>query len=236
MGRHRSTLLVESLTPLQVGTAGVCLSGNSDALLLQTRQPCRWLASTVTGGGMSDMTAALSVRAPRDFTCADPAAVLRQAARQAGIRGRFAGFLTALDLRRAALLEDAAAGVLVLATAGAGNAATPGRSPVAIAEPGTINIIAVLRGRLPDAALVNAAMVVTEAKSLALFEAGIRLPAGDPATGTSTDAVAVACTMDGPEYPYAGPVTTLGSALGRLVTEAVRVSLAGGNLRPLPVT
>jgi adenosylcobinamide amidohydrolase len=81
--------------------------------------------------------------------------------------------------------------------------------------PGTINLVATAPVRLSDAALVNAVMTMTEAKTQAFLDRGI---AG---TGTASDAVAVACPEDGPAEPFGGPRSRVGSALARAVYDAV---------------
>ena len=214
--------------PLQF--PGITLQVSAERIVLRSERPLRFVASTVTGGGIGPARTVLSLRVARNFNCGDPSALLRREARRIGIRGRFVGFLTALDLDRAALLEAEEPRAPVLVTAGTSNAATPGRSPLARLQPGTINTLALVDGALTPAALVATVKVVTEAKTLALVEAGVRTPAGEVATGTSTDAVAIGCTGGGPRIEYAGPVTRVGHTLGRLVTEAVRLSLSGGNL------
>jgi adenosylcobinamide amidohydrolase len=78
-----------------------------------------------------------------------------------------------------------------------------------------VNIVAVLSRRLSGAALVNAVMTVTEAKSQALWEAGF---AG---TGTPSDAVAVLCAPSGPAEAFGGPRSRYGSRLARAVHRAV---------------
>jgi adenosylcobinamide hydrolase len=80
---------------------------------------------------------------------------------------------------------------------------------------GTVNIVAVLGRRLSPAALVNAVMTVTEAKSQALWEAGF------PGTGTASDAVAVLCPAAGPAEAFAGPRSVWGSRLARAAHGAV---------------
>jgi len=80
---------------------------------------------------------------------------------------------------------------------------------------GTVNIIAVLSRRLSRAALVNAVMTVTEAKSQALWEAGFA------ATGTPSDAVADLCPPSGPAEAFGGPRSRWGSRLARAVHRAV---------------
>jgi adenosylcobinamide amidohydrolase len=126
--------------------------------------------------------------------------------------------LTAVDVRLvAASRED---GVAAAATVGLTDpcwAAAADAAP-AIGSPGiagTVNIVAVLSRRLSGAALVNAVMTVTEAKSQALWEAGF---AG---TGTPSDAVAVLCAPSGPAEAFGGPRSRYGSRLARAVHRAV---------------
>jgi iron complex transport system ATP-binding protein len=71
------------------------------------------------------------------------------------------------------------------------------------------------------AALVNAAMTATEVKGLALRDAGILTADGAPASGTSTDAVAVAATGRGRRVQYGGPASPLGWAVARAVRGAL---------------
>jgi adenosylcobinamide hydrolase len=213
---------------------GVTLAVSADRIVLRSEQPLRFIASTTVGGGIGAARAVLALRVARNFNCDNPPALLRHEAAALGLDGRFIGFLTALELERAALLESDEPRLLVLVTAGTSNAATPGRSPVARLRPGTINTLALVDARLTPAALLATVQVATEAKTLALLEAGVRTPEGDIATGTSTDALAIGHTGRGPRVEYAGPVTALGHALGALVTKAVRISLDGGNVTSEP--
>jgi adenosylcobinamide amidohydrolase len=80
---------------------------------------------------------------------------------------------------------------------------------------GTINIMAVLPVAMTDAALVNAVMTMTEAKTQALVEAGV---AG---TGTASDAVCVVVPAAGEEELFGGPRSVWGSRLARAVHAAV---------------
>ncbi|MFG1874113.1 adenosylcobinamide amidohydrolase [Sphaerisporangium sp. NPDC049003] len=93
--------------------------------------------------------------------------------------------------------------------------ASPVRSRTA---PGTINIIVAVPVAMCDAALVNAVMTVTEAKSQALAEAGYAC------TGTASDAVCVAVRSDGPEELFGGPRSTWGARIAR----AVHLSVLNG--------
>ena len=67
-------------------------------------------------------------------------------------------------------------------------------------------------------------MTVTEVKTLALIEAGVKGADGRPATGTSTDAVVVAVTRRGRHEQFGGPV----SDLGWVVAQAAGVALRRG--------
>jgi iron complex transport system ATP-binding protein len=99
-----------------------------------------------------------------------------------------------------------------------------GRSTAEAAAPGTINTIVIVDAEADPAALVNIVITVTEVKSLALASAGMRCPGGEPATGTSTDAVVVAATGRGRRCRFGGPI----SALGWTVARAARTALETG--------
>jgi len=92
-------------------------------------------------------------------------------------------------------------------------------------KPGTINILVVIDGRLKEAAIMNALMTITEAKTAALMDLGIRdAESGRAATGTTSDAAAIAVLDSGRyigEHQYAGTATTIGDSLARLVYDAV---------------
>ena len=87
---------------------------------------------------------------------------------------------------------------------------------------GTINIVAQFPVRLAPGALLNALCTATEAKTQALFDAGV------PGTGTASDAISIACPRIGAEEPFAGPRSRWGARLARAVHAAV---LAGARVR-----
>ncbi len=114
-----------------------------------------------------------------------------------------------------------------LATVGLAYLSAPGRHQVVYtgeAEVGTINQVILVDARLAPPAAVRAATLATEAKTLALFEAGVKTEAGSPATGTSMDTMVVASTGRGPFSRYAGTATLVGHLIGLAVYDAV----AGG--------
>jgi adenosylcobinamide hydrolase len=153
--------------------------------------------------------------------------------------------LTAADITRFTTGHDC--GVSVVATVGLGRpvwpaaqAVSPDRWPegpgspqfagpgpgfaaadTGFAGPGTINVLVVVPVPLSDAALVNAVVTATEAKSQALVEFAL------PGTGTASDAICIAC----PATPsvagraevetYGGPRSPWGAAIARAVHAAV---------------
>jgi adenosylcobinamide amidohydrolase len=185
--------------------------------LWRFRSPLLALSSAPYGGGWGERHWILAVQVAGGYHRTDPADHLAGLARDLGLDGPGIGMLTAVDVRRVtASRED---GVAAAATVGlthpswaaAADAGTTGAAGIA----GTVNIVAVLGRRLSGAALVNAVMTVTEAKSQALWEAGV---AG---TGTPSDAVAVLCTPSGPAEAFGGPRSRYGSRLARAVHRAV---------------
>ena len=106
-----------------------------------------------------------------------------------------------------------------VATVGLGNAERVGhRRAVRRAGYGTINIILRLDAGLTQTAMIEALTMVAQARTAAVLEAGIHVPAG-LATGTGTDCIALACDKGREEY--AGSHTGLGEAIGRATYDAV---------------
>jgi adenosylcobinamide hydrolase len=198
--------------------------------------PLLALSSAPYGGGWGERRWVLAAQVAGGYSRSDPAAHLAELARGLDLDGPGIGMLTAVDVRLVSTCgED---GVVAAATVGISHpawaAAETGAAQTGAAEAGlpetgsvdaapaaaagsggTVNIVAVLSRRLSPAALVNAVMTVTEAKSQALWEAGF------PGTGTPSDAVAVLCPATGPAEAFAGPRSLWGSRLARAAHRAV---------------
>lgn len=199
-----------------------------DVLHVESAEPLHVVSSALVGADLDSTRHVLSLRVPRDFNEPDPAMWLKSRAWERGLWEPFVGLLTAVDLRTVAMAqhEVEACRALALVTAGVSNATAAGRERVGSGgRPGTINIIVIVDAALGRGALVNAAMVATEAKTLAVMEAGVRTAEGLLATGTSTDAIVVAYTGRGESYEFAGPVTPVGHAVGVAVQDAVSQAL-----------
>ena len=189
--------------------------------LWRFRSPLLALSSAPYGGGWGERHWILAAQVTSGYHRTDPAGHLAGLARDLGLDGPGIGMVTAVDVRLVtAGRED---GVAAAATVGlthpswaaAVDAGTTAPATGAPGTAGTVNIVAVLSRRLSRAALVNAVMTVTEAKSQALWEPGF---AG---TGTPSDAVAVLCAPSGPAEAFGGPRSRYGSRLARAVHRAV---------------
>jgi adenosylcobinamide amidohydrolase len=184
-------------------------------LVWRAPAPLRMVASAPHGGGIGVRRWVMNAQVPMSYGRRDPDHHLSRLGVSLGLRGRGVGMLTAADVR--AVSSATEAGVEVFATVGLGHptwaAAPDAQGPVSLV--GTINLVVLLPERLSDAALVNAVATATEAKSQAMFEAGV---AG---TGTATDAVCIACPDDGAPHAFGGPRSVWGARLARAVHGAV---------------
>lgn len=176
-------------------------------------------SSAPVGGGIGERSWVLDVEVPSDYARVDIDAHVGEVAEAAGCTGEGVGLLTA------AAVDDwvhaVEEGVEVVATVGVTRptwAADAGGAHGAW-RPGTINVVAFLPVRLSDAALVNAATTVAEAKAQALVERGV------PGTGTASDAVCLVCPVDGEVEAFGGPRSRWGARLARAVHRAVQVGL-----------
>ena len=189
-----------------------------DVLWVDLGSEHRCLASTVLGGGLGAVRTWVDLQVPSDYARTDPGAHLAELT--AGLAGPVVGMLTAAPVDR---FQDVTVGTArAFATVGLGHPiAAAGRRVVAGPREGTINLLVVIDAALTDAGLVGALQTAVEAKVQALADAGIEATnhAG-LATGTASDAVAVAC-VPGAFVDFAGPATRAGSEVARAVHRAV---------------
>ncbi|MEV4009935.1 adenosylcobinamide amidohydrolase [Nonomuraea angiospora] len=186
------------------------------ALLWEFGPGWRMISSALLGGGIGPREWVLNAQVVAGYSRMDPVDHLLSL----GPEGEGVGMLTAASVDRCVQASDG--GVEAYATVGL-RVPTWAAAPEGSADPelapmrvGTINIVTVLPVAMTDAALVNAVMTVTEAKSQALIEAGF------PCTGTASDAVCVAAPADGPAELFGGPRSEWGARAARAVHAAVR--------------
>jgi adenosylcobinamide amidohydrolase len=178
------------------------------------------ISSAPLGGGIAPCDWIVNAHVPLSYARTDPDAHLAAIAVANDCRGRGVGMMTAAAVERFAVA--AGGDVAVCATVGISLptwAAAPEDAVVGAGRPGTINIVAFVPARLSEAALVNAVMTVTEAKTQALFDAGV------PGTGTASDAVCIACEPEGVAEKFGGPRSRVGAPLARAVHDAVSTGI-----------
>ena len=213
---------------MHIGFPNVTVTQNEAAIILHSQQPLQILSSAVVGGGLIRAHYILNCHVRKGYCHPNPATDLAHMVQNLGIMEPFVGMMTAARMHeaRAIVLQEEDITVAAIVTAGLSNPSSPGLSPPATSKPGTINLILLVDAHLTPAALVNAVITATEAKAQIVLAYGTRTPEGYAATGTSTDAIVVACTGRGEALPYTGPVTLVGWLIGRCIRTALAATLA----------
>ena len=197
----------------------------------------RMISSAILGGGIGPRDWVLNAQVRAAYHRMDPAAHLGELAATLDLPsgapggGGGVGMLTAAQVTDVEQRDEK--GVHAAATVGlrvpTWAAAPDGTADPELApmcqdgagpqgRPGTINVIVCVPVPLTDAALVNAVVTATEAKTQAVIEAGYR------GTGTASDAICIAapagCAGQQPE-PFAGPRSEWGGRIARTVHAVV---------------
>lgn len=194
----------------------------------------RMISSGVLGGGIGRRDWVLNAQVPAGYARTDPARHLTELAGRFGLTGPGVGMLTAAQVTGLVTRSDegaeaaVTAGLRVPTWAAAGAGLTNQDQGLG---PGTINIIVSVPVPLTDAALVNAVITATEAKTQAVLDAGF---AG---TGTATDAVCVAAqdAAGTAAEDFAGPRSAWGARIARSVYAAVLAGATGYRASETPM-
>lgn len=205
---------------------GIAVQADEVAAVVSALRPLAAVSSAVVGGGIGQARAIVNLHVPKGFRCEESERVLDEFVRRRGIAPPFVGLLTAARTEQAEVATERADGLVACAvvTVGLGNVIGAGRAEVLGWRPSTINTIVVVDAAPEPASMVNLVVTATEAKALALAEAGVR--AGDGiATGTSTDAVVIAATGRGRACRFGGPASELGALAARAVRSAMRAGV-----------
>lgn len=223
--------------PFRNGNVYESAHGQHCSLLLKRDRieavlPLRYymLSSAVLPGGFSWADRIVNWKVPLDYQCDDPVRDLTGRCAEWDCDPRYTiGLITAAKLTHASVAETEGDGfkLLVCTSVGTRNAARAGlpRSTYSAYTAGTINMIVLIDGRMTEAAMVNAVITATEAKSAALQQLGIveRLN-GEQATGTTTDAIVIGVSQTehwSDVHAYAGAATTIGCAIGEAAYKTV---------------
>lgn len=217
---------------------GGTLHASETAILISFDRPRRSLSTAIWGGGFRDILAALNQKLtvfyPReeDFPGGSVAAYLRLKLIDAGCDpARSSALLTSarMEWHRYAFRTRGPLTVEVIATGGAEKTAARAGDPPLYEERdghffpvGTVNLIALVNGSLPDGIMTRALMTLTEGKTAAFQDLGIAaVYTGRAATGTATDGVTLITDPEGPVYTDAGTFSALGSMLAACARDAV---------------
>lgn len=212
---------------LDIPIKGIQGGIKGDSLVIQSASLLKTLSSAVLNGGLHDAKAIINQQVSMDYDETDPEGLLKATVRNLNLPPEnVIGLMTAVKVPNVAVStqQDQGLTVIAIVTAGVSNPATAGDTAnPTIKNIGTINIILLIDGNLTEGCMVNAVKTATEAKTAALRELDIRSRlSGEPASGTTTDAIVVACTGLGEPMKYAGTATKLGELIGRSVKKAVK--------------
>lgn len=178
---------------------------------------------TKPGFQMAQHVAWLEVRNADLKPCEDPVDSIRRMTDAAGL-GDVIVLVTSRDITRYHLADAAVEGATAtcVTTSGLSNGERVGlRLNEPDWLPGTINILLHVSRPLSQAALIETVSIVTEARTAAILDAGIRR-AGVAVTGTGTDCVVVAAPEGADGVRFAGLHTAVGEAVGAAVYRSVR--------------
>jgi adenosylcobinamide hydrolase len=191
-------------------------------LVWRLDEPMLAIASAPLGGGVGARDWVVNAEVPLEYARSDLEDHLASIADTLGCHGRGVGFLTAAPVEEFATARDG--GVDAHATVGLRHPTWAADVEDGVSAPpvGTINLVVLLPVPVAPAALVNAVITATEAKTQALFEQRV------PATGTASDAICIACPTDGAPETFAGPRSRIGGRIARAVHAAVSAGTAAG--------
>jgi adenosylcobinamide hydrolase len=241
---------VNTTQPEKLDFPGATLQQGDRYYLVRLEHSAQFLSSAPFGEGLVSAGWILSGQVSPQACLPDPVSYLRRLAAQLGVPDRpdgtgVVGLLTAVDHRdlQVSSLAEPGLTVTILATVGVDHGSSSrdkdigvhGEPSTAEAQPlirpGTINLVTLVDAGLSAGALVRASTVATEAKTLAMVEAGLKTRQGHIATGAATDTTVVGHSGRGEHFRYAGSATLVGWLIGRAVYQSVTLGLAAYNIR-----
>jgi iron complex transport system ATP-binding protein len=206
---------------------GIYAEIKENAIVINSEVPLKVLSSAVLNGGFIKSQNILNYQVALDYSHEDPKMDLERVSEALGLKTPVIGLMTGVSIKNVSIKNEMSNSISTCAivTAGLSNPAAAG-DYIPIKEFGTINIIVLIDADLTDSALVDSVRTITEAKTLVLHDLDIRSPySKNFATGTTSDAVVVACTGQGRTFEYAGTATKVGYLIARAVIKALRIAL-----------
>jgi iron complex transport system ATP-binding protein len=222
--RGKDDLMVSIDIPLN----GVNGEIKKETLIISSSRPLKTLSSSILGGGFNRTKYILNHHVEKDFFHTSPEHYLKNIALGLGVKEEVVGMMTAADLTNLSVAATSTKDFRIVAvvTGGVSNAAAAGEEKTSRSLVGTINTILLIDGSLTKGAMAGTIITVTEAKTRALWELDVKsITSGETATGTTTDAVVVACTGRGSKLRYAGTATVLGELVGKATKNATKKAI-----------
>lgn len=222
-------------TDIRQLTKQIILEHTPNHVHLAFSHPHRVMSSAVFNGGITHASHIVNMKVSKHSTIREvPEISLKNYCTSAGWHETTVGMMTAASMTSLRISQEHVQGVdiIVLVTSGlsnprrVGDPATQRMISIQENEIGTINIIALTSAELTPAAMVEASMIATEAKTAAMQTLNIMSPVSNSiATGTGTDALAIVSGAGPETIRYCGKHVLFGEVLGRLVIEAVTASV-----------
>lgn len=223
---------------IQLAMPGSRLSMTPETLMIAFARPRRSLSTAIYGGGFRNIRYALNQKlttfypSEKDFPGGSVSSYLKLCALERGaVPEESAVLLTAakVDLFSHKIIEAGPVLVEAITTGGVEKTACRASSPALYREEkgqfapqGTINMMVLFHGSLPDGIMARALITLTEGKTAALQDLGIAdVNNGLPATGTGTDGITFITDPKGLHFTDAGPFSELGAALSKAAYETV---------------
>jgi adenosylcobinamide kinase/adenosylcobinamide-phosphate guanylyltransferase len=194
-------------------------------LIVQFPQAAQVLSWAPLKGGMTKVTHWMnhqvdpSYKLRCDFP--SPGKTLAQVAQKLGLPKSVVGQMTSGDIRKfkKAFVTRKGWMVFAVATAGYSNAVRVGeKAEHDSTKVGTINLLVWVSKPLALPTLLEILQIAVEARTLAVMDQKVKSRlSGQPATGTGTDCIAIACPQGKTQRVYAGKHTVLAELTGKAV-------------------
>ena len=223
-----SSLTDNDDSKLKIPIEGVRAEIKDDCLLIYSEKPFEVLTSSNKSQGHDKYSWIIDKQVPLDSDHSKLDQLLEESIEKMGLPKQTLGFVTAAKVENVVIVSERQETLTVstAVTAGIHAAATAGDKAAGDLIPNTVNTIVIVDGNITVSGMVSAVVTATEAKTVVFRELNIKsLVSGEIATGTASDAIAVACTGFGKQTAFAGTGSKLGEVIARTVRQATKACL-----------
>jgi iron complex transport system ATP-binding protein len=213
------------------------LSVTPQYIFLKSPSPLRTMSSGVIGSGTGWHHSFVNRHVDKNYDISNYREEMVDFLKENGFDpSETVGMMTAVHTEDVVLklYEESSISLLIVVTAGVGNAVDIARSyqQNLTFQPGTINTWVFVNGKLTEEAFIQCIMTATEAKVKVLQDLEVKDPnTGTIATGTSTDSILIAATQKGEQFEFAGTITPLGKLIGKGVYQCTKEAIAKSKIR-----